>query len=157
MVATSARGARSIAADEFFRTWFTTALEPDEVLTEVRFPVQDAAVGSSCLEVARRHGDFAQAGVAATVRPDGDVVGEVRLVAFAAGPAPVRLHAAERALQGRRAADDDAVEAAALAAAQEVQPGSDVHSSADYKRDVLRRLVARAVREAVDDARSRDG
>ena len=156
MVATSVRGTRSITAEAFFESWFTTALEPDEVLTEIRFPVQEPAAGSSFKEIARRHGDFAQAGVAATVRLDGDVVADARLVALAAGPAPVRLRAAERALTGR-VLDADVLGAAGAAAADEVRPGSDVHSPAGYKRAVLGTLVARAVREAADEAMRTDG
>ena len=154
MVARSVRGVRSIAVADFFRSWFTTALEPDELLVEVRLPAQSAESGSAFLEVARRHGDFAQVGIAATVRSDGDRLSDVRLVAVAAGPVPVRLHQAEAVLEGRTPGDE--VLAAELAGV-EVAPSSDIHSSAEYKRTVLGVLLRRAVRAAVDDSRSRGG
>jgi carbon-monoxide dehydrogenase medium subunit len=154
MVATSVRGERRIASDDFFRSWFTTALEPDELLTEVRFRAQPADTGSSFLEVARRHGDFAQVGIAATLRVQDGLLRDPRLVAVSAGPVPVRLLAAEAALADQPLGDAS-IAAAATAAAEEIQPGSDVHSPADYKRAALRALLARAVGAAADDSMAR--
>jgi carbon-monoxide dehydrogenase medium subunit len=156
MVTRSTRGERTIGVDEFFRSWFTTALEPDELLAEVRLPVQPPTQGSAFLEVARRHGDFAQVGIAVTLGIDREAVRGVRLVAFAVGPAPVRLRAAEAALEGSAPADE-VLEAATAAARDEVSPTSDIHSSADYRRTVLGVLLKRAVRAAADDARAREG
>jgi carbon-monoxide dehydrogenase medium subunit len=154
MVAASTRGERRISCDDFFRSWFTTALEPDELLTQVRFPAQHPSAGSSFAEVARRHGDFAQAGVAATLRVDGDVLRDVRLAALAVAPAPRRLTAAEAVLEGAPLGEE-LLEDAGAAAAAEVDPGSDMHSSADYRRRTLAALVARAVRDAADESRGR--
>jgi carbon-monoxide dehydrogenase medium subunit len=156
IVGASVRGQRQIATDDFFRSWFTTSLEPDELVTEVRIPAQPAGAGSSFVEIARRHGDFAQAGVAATLRLDGEALRDVRLAALAVAPAPRRLTAAEAVLEGEPLSDELLVEAGA-AAAGEVDPSSDMHSSADYRRRVLAVLVGRAVREAADDARARTG
>jgi len=154
MVAQSVRGTRSIAAAEFFRSWFTTALDPDELLVEVQLRAQPPRAGCAFAEVARRHGDFAQAGVAVTLERDGRAVRDVRLVALAAGPAPVRLSRAEAELEGR-VPDSSTLEAAAAAASGEITPPSDIHSSADYKRAVLAVLVKRAVRAAFEEAKSR--
>jgi carbon-monoxide dehydrogenase medium subunit len=154
MVAASTRGERRISWEDFFRSWFTTALEPDELLTHVRFPAQDPSAGSSFAEVARRHGDFAQAGVAATLRVEGDVLRDVRLAALAVAPAPRRLTAAEAVLEGEPLGEG-LLEDAGAAAAAEVDPGSDMHSSADYRRRTLAALVARSVRDAADESRGR--
>lgn len=154
MVATSVRGERRIASDDFFHSWFTTALEPDELLTEVRFRAQPADTGSSFLEVARRHGDFAQVGIAAILRVQDGLLRDPRLVAVSAGPVPVRLLAAEAALADQPLGDAS-IAAAARAAAEEIQPGSDVHSPAGYKRAALRALLARAVGAAADDSMAR--
>jgi carbon-monoxide dehydrogenase medium subunit len=153
MVARSASGTRSVPSAEFFRSWFTTALEPDELLVEVRLPAQEPDAGSAFLEVARRHGDFAQIGIAGTVRHADGVLRDIRLVAFAAGPAPVRLARAEAALEGR-ALDDEALGEAAAVAGEEIEPASDIHSSAEYKRAVLGVILRRAVSAAANESRT---
>jgi carbon-monoxide dehydrogenase medium subunit len=155
IVAASVRGRREVPAAEFFLSWFTTALDLDELLVEVRFTAQPAAAGSSFMEVARRHGDFAQVGIAVTlVRGDGDVMTGVRLTSFATGPAPTRLRAAEAELEGRQLSEE-AVTAAGRAARAEIDPVADVHASADYRRDVLASLLERAVRAAAADSLQR--
>jgi carbon-monoxide dehydrogenase medium subunit len=156
MVARGAAGERSIPADEFFRSWFTTALAADELLVELRIPVQRPENGSGFVEVARRFGDFAQVGVAATAIDDGDALHDVRLVGLAVGEAPARLRSAESALEGRPL-DGESVAAAGDAAQDDVSPSSDIHSSMDYKRAVLRVLLQRAVRAAAADSRRRQG
>jgi carbon-monoxide dehydrogenase medium subunit len=153
MVARSASGTRSLRSEEFFRSWFTTALKPDELLVEVRLPAQERDAGSAFLEVARRHGDFAQIGIAGSVRHVDGVLRDVRLVAFAAGPAPVRLARAEAALEGRPL-DDAALGEAGALAGEEIEPASDIHSSAEYKRTVLGVILRRAVRAAANESRT---
>ena len=105
-------GGAAIAAVEFFRGVYTTALEPGEVVTALRGAARRVPAGAAGFdELARRHGDFALAGLAARVRVERDAVGEARLVFFGVGTRPVRARAAEAALVGRRA-DADALAAA---------------------------------------------
>jgi carbon-monoxide dehydrogenase medium subunit len=136
---------RTIVADDFFDGPFTTALEPDELLTHVRFPRTDGA-RTAFLEVARRAGDFALAGVAAAVRfaDRSSEVASARLAGLGLGGTVVRLRDAEAALTGS-ILSDETVDAAAAAAAGQVDPVSDVHASADYRRRLAGVLVRRAV------------
>ncbi len=147
--ADSVRGTRWIDADEFFQGFFTTALAPDELVTEVVFP--RAPARSALLEFARRHGDFAV--VAAAVAYDVDDAGRIRdpRVALAGvGATVARIDAA--ALVGQRPAPALFAEVAD-AAARAIDPPSDQHGDADYRRHLTRTLVARAFEEADDDDR----
>jgi aerobic carbon-monoxide dehydrogenase medium subunit len=154
LVATSRDGTREIPIEDFFTMPFVSALQDGELLTEVRLPVQPESSGCAVQEVARRHGDFALAGVAATVVLENGAVARAGVVSFATGPTPVRLAAVERAVAGTSADVGDLAEVADLAG-DEVAPTSDVHASADYRRRVTKVLTARALRGAIDDARRR--
>jgi aerobic carbon-monoxide dehydrogenase medium subunit len=136
-------GRREIAAADFFRGVYTTALEPGELVTEVVFP---AAAGwrSGFQEVARRHGDFALAGLAARARVEGGAIAEARLVFFGVGGAPVRARAAEAALAGRRP-DTGVIDTARGALADELDPPGDVHGSPALRRHLAGVLLARVV------------
>ena len=132
VVATGAGGERTIAVGELFLGPFTTSLEPEELLTAVRVPLQGVR-RFGFAELARRHGDFALAGVAVLLDP-------ARVVLFAVGGAPVRALEAERALdEGAGAA-----EAAELATGG-LEPVSDVHADAGYRRRAAAVLVRRAL------------
>jgi CO/xanthine dehydrogenase FAD-binding subunit len=147
--ATGPRGTRVIPASEFFRGPLTTALEADEILTEVHVPAQPAAWGF--VEIARRPGDFALAGVAAVVRaaPDSPArVEHVRLVGFGIADRPLRLTGAERILSGATLAAPAAARAGA-AAGPECDPPGDVHGSADYRRHLATVLTERALLQAL--------
>jgi carbon-monoxide dehydrogenase medium subunit len=137
------RGRRGVAAADFFRGIYTTALEPGELVTELVVP---PAPGwrSDFQELARRHGDFALAGLAARARVEGDAIAEARLVLFGVGPAPVRAHRAERALAGRRV-DADVVAAAQRALAAELDPPGDVHGSPTLRRHLAGVLLSRVI------------
>lgn len=126
----SARGEREIAAAELFTFHFTTSLEPDELLTEVRFPAVPAGGGSAFLEVSRRHGDYALAGAACVVHN-----GSARLAFTGVGPTPVLV-------------ESDDPEAAAAACS----PADDIHATADYRRQLVRVLTARATEKARERA-----
>jgi carbon-monoxide dehydrogenase medium subunit len=147
VVARSGRGERTIPAGEFFQGPFTTALAWDEILTEVRFPVTGGA-RVAFVELARRSGDFALGGVAAVVRlADGSPsVEEVSLAALGMGGEPRRLRGAEEAVRGREITDQVLREAAA-AASREVDPFTDVHADAQYRRELAGVLLTRALRE----------
>jgi len=144
LIARSASGERSIPAAEFFQTYFTTALAADEVLTEIRIPAPAPGSGWAVLEISRRSGDFALAGVAAMVVLDSGVCTEARIVAFGVSHAPVALKSAARILCGSVVTEERAREVAA-AAAGALAPGSDIHASAAYRKRVAGVLVRRAV------------
>jgi carbon-monoxide dehydrogenase medium subunit len=137
------RGGREVAAADFFRGIYTTALEPGELLTEVVIP---RATGwrSAFQELARRRGDFALAGLAARGRVEGGTLHEIRLVFFGVGAAPVRARSAERALAGG-AADAAAIAAARRALAAELDPPGDVHGSPALRRHLAGVLLSRVI------------
>jgi CO/xanthine dehydrogenase FAD-binding subunit len=149
-----ARGSREVPAEDFFRGPYATALEPDEVLTEVRLPGQPEGAGWAFSEVARRRGDFALVGVAAllTLAPGGSVR-EARLAYASMGPRPLRAYRAEQALAGRPATEADFRDAAE-AAVQELEPGDDVQAGRAYRLHVARVLTERALGQALARAGS---
>ena len=153
--ATGPQGERTITAADFFLTYLTTALAPTEILTAVRFPTLPGRTGWSILEIARRHGDFALAGVVAVVELDrGGRCASARLVLFGVGATPIRAHAAEQLLVGQAAEPALFARAGTQAAADLEEPLSDVHATALYRRDLARVLTARALTEATTRARA---
>ncbi len=144
VVARGPGGDRTIRADDLFVTYFTTALQPDEVLTHVRFPRDDVRTGFA--EVARKAGDFALAGVAVALAMDGGACRSARVALFGVSDRPLRATGAEQALAGRTPAEG-AAEAARLAS-EEIDAKSDSHATAQYRRDVVGVLVARALAQA---------
>jgi carbon-monoxide dehydrogenase medium subunit len=142
------RGRRVVKAADLFETYLTTRLAPEELLVEVRLPAMPSGAGYAFEEFARRHGDFAIVGIAAMiVGADGRCMA-ARLATAGAGPVPARLRAAEEILE-RDGLGADAVAAAAARAAELVEPDSDVHASADYRRHLTRVLTARALARAI--------
>jgi carbon-monoxide dehydrogenase medium subunit len=145
-------GERIVDAADFFVATLTTALEPGEILIEVRVPMLARGTGWSLLEVSRRHGDFAMAGVAATVALDGGRVRSARIALFGVGPVSVRARAAEDAVAGKQPAASIWASAAALARDAVEEPMSDPHASGAYRRHLAGVLVERALAEAVSRA-----
>jgi carbon-monoxide dehydrogenase medium subunit len=142
-------GERIIPASEFFVTYLTTALESNEVLTEVRLPALPTRAGWSFMELTRRHGDFALAGVVATVELDvGGKCAEACIVLFGVGSTPIRAHAAEGALRGMKPDERLFADVAKKASEDLEEPLSDVHASSEYRRDLARVLTRRALTEA---------
>lgn len=150
MTLTSAKATRTVGAETFFQSFFTTALEANEILTEVRFPAPPKDSAWSVLEISRRHGDFAIAGIVAglALEPTRQVIARARLVYFGVGATPVRVTAAEDALIGQAAAEP-AFEAAAQSARQGIDPSNDIHASEEYRRAVAATLTRRALRAAL--------
>jgi carbon-monoxide dehydrogenase medium subunit len=153
LVAQSVRGEREIPAAEFFDGALTTTLEPDEILTEIRAPKAPSGSGAAFLEVSRRHGDFALAGVAAQITLDGDVVTNVRLAACGVGSGPVRLTGAEDAIRSD-GLTDASLAAAEAAAAVQADPDSDVHATSGYRRKLAGVMTKRALQKAAERARA---
>jgi aerobic carbon-monoxide dehydrogenase medium subunit len=147
VVARGPDGERVIKAADFFRSILTTALTPEEILTEVRLPAMPANAGFAVEEFARRHGDFAIAAVAAVILRQGDRCARARLATAGTGPVPLRLRAAEAILESK-GLGDAAVEEAASAAASSVEPMTDQNGSAEFRRHLTRVLAGRAVRRA---------
>ena len=155
IVARGPRGERVIPIDDFFVDTFTTALKPDEILTELRIPRAQAKSGGAYLKLERKVGDFAIVGVAAYLTLDAKgAVASAGIGLTNVGPTALRARKAEEALRGG-APDEKVIAAAAQAAAAESQPASDLRGPAEYKRDVVRVLTARALRRAI--ARAKGG
>jgi carbon-monoxide dehydrogenase medium subunit len=149
--ATGPDGTRTIPAAEFFLGTWTTALEPAEVLVAAHFPVWDGACGFAVEEAARRHGDFAMAGVVCGVQVDGDRIARAALAFLGVDGTPVRATAAEAALIGTATADVDAAELAALAV-EGLQPPDDLHASGAQRQRMSRVLAQRAITNAIEEA-----
>jgi aerobic carbon-monoxide dehydrogenase medium subunit len=155
IVARGPDGEREIPAADFFLGFFTSALEPGELLVEVRFP--RPRPHAALHEFARRHGDFAIVAVAVAVDVDGDWLCDARVVVGGVDEIPLRIEAAEQALDGA-APGAEAFAEAGRAAAAAVDPSSDVHGSAQYRKDLTDVLVRRALAEALHaDRRGSDG
>lgn len=149
MRAAGPNGQRTIPAGDFFVTYLTTALEPAEVLTEVKFPLLPERTGWSVMELARRHGDFALCGVVAILSLDrAGQCSSARIVLFGVGPTPVRACEAERLLVGEKAAEKVFGHAAQKASEEIEEPLSDIHATREYRRDLARVLTRRALAEA---------
>ncbi|MFQ5668604.1 MAG: FAD binding domain-containing protein [Candidatus Binatia bacterium] len=148
-------GERCINAADFFLTYLTTALEPAEVLTEVRFPALPPRTGWAFTEVARRHGDFALAGVVAWVACDGGGrCSAARIVLFGVGATPVRVRATEQLLVGEQLSERLFDHAGRKASAEIDAPLSDVHASTEYRRALASVLTRRTLAEATTRARA---
>jgi carbon-monoxide dehydrogenase medium subunit len=148
----SSRGERTIPASAFFDGPFTTTLQPDELLTEIRIPAPAGRSAGTYLKLERRVGDFATAAVAVQVELSNGHIGRAGIGLTSVGPTNIRAVEAEDLLAGQEPTDDVIAEAARAAAAA-AEPRSDVRGSADYKRDVVRVFVQRGLRTAVRRAR----
>jgi carbon-monoxide dehydrogenase medium subunit len=147
MVVRSASGTRTIPVQDFFRGIMTTALNEDELLTEVRLPILPADTRCGFYEFNRRAGDFAIAMALVTYRLQNGMMVEPRVAVGGAEPQPRRIAAAEQALTGT-APGQPAFAAAAEAAAAAVDPLDDAITSADYRRDLVRTVTRRALEQA---------
>jgi len=144
LVVRSPSGERALSPGEFFAGYLTTALEPTELLTEIRFPVLPERTGTAFVEVARRHGDFALVGVAAVVRRRDGTIAEARLAFTGVGPGPVRVREAEGRLAGSAGTPRVFADAAREAGAR-LDPEGDIHATAQYRREVAAVLTRRAL------------
>jgi carbon-monoxide dehydrogenase medium subunit len=151
VVVQSSDGERELAVEELIQGPFTTALEANEIITEVRVPNPGAKAAGTYLKLERRVGDFATVGVAVHVSFSNGNVGRAGIALTAVGPRNIRAAAAEEALAGR-ALDDAAIEEAGRLAADAAEPRSDVRGSADYKRNVVRVFTERGLHAAARKA-----
>jgi aerobic carbon-monoxide dehydrogenase medium subunit len=141
------KGKRIDKASDFFKGPLTTSLAPDEILTEIKLPPWLAGRRWAFLEFALRRGDFAIAGVALHYDLVDGKIADVHIGAIGVGDRPLRLHAAEVVLNGQRL-NEVAIEDAAKAAGESVDPPSDIHAPAEYRRALLTTLLARALRQS---------
>ena len=148
MVLRSSAGERRVAAADFFEGPFETAARPDELLTEVRFPVQPEGQGYAFDEVSQRHGDFAIVAAGCTLAVEDGVCRAVRLGYGGVGPHALRAPEAEAALAGQPATSESFARAAATAA-EHVRPTNDVHADEAYRRDLVRALTTRVLAAAL--------
>lgn len=146
-------GERTIPASDFFVSVFTTALEPDEIVTEVRIPCPDSQARRwGFQQFSRKPGDFAMVMCAAVFEAEGDVIRGARIGVAGVSETAVRGVVGEQALEGRRL-DDEVLGEVADATATSVDPSSDVHADAGFRRHLVRVLT----RRAIQDARRRAG
>jgi CO/xanthine dehydrogenase FAD-binding subunit len=147
-------GERVIPAAEWFEGFLTTSRRPDELLIEVRFPTAKGGTGISFQEVARRHGDFAIVGLAASLTLSDGAISDARLALSGVSDVPVRAVGAEDLLVGE-GPSPELFDEAARRAADDIDPPADLHGSSDYRRKVAAALVRRGLRAAADDAYER--
>lgn len=147
IVAQSTRGERSMRAREFFEGPFTTALAADELLVQVRVPLAQGRAFGSYSKLERKIGDFATVGVAVVLDMDGDTCRTAGIGLTAVGATNLEAVDAEAALSGRRL-DHAAIEEASRLAASAADPSADLRGSAEYKRDIVRVYVQRALQQA---------
>jgi CO/xanthine dehydrogenase FAD-binding subunit len=150
----AARGNRTIPASEFFQGFWTSALDTDELLTEIRIPAAAEGTGVAFEEAARRHGDFAIVGAAASVRVVDGAITDPRIVVIGVDGIPVRGTSAEAILDGASPSNDTYREAAETLAS-ELSPSSDLHGSSAFRKHLAGVLVNRAVERAVARAGGR--
>jgi aerobic carbon-monoxide dehydrogenase medium subunit len=153
VVAMGPNGQREIAVESFFPGLFTTALEAEEILTEIRVPLPPPSSGGAYLKMERKVGDFATAGVAAQITLDGaETCKRAGLGLTNVGMTPIKARKAEQFL-ANKTLDEPTIKQAAELAASESEPMDDIRGSADYKRDLVRVLAARALRIARERAK----
>jgi carbon-monoxide dehydrogenase medium subunit len=152
VVATGPKGERTIPIDQFFRGLFTTALEPDEILTEIRIPVPGARTAGAYVKLERKVGDYATAAAAAQLTLDASgAVQKVGLALTNVGPTPIHALEAAKYLVGKKPDAQTLGETGRLAA-QAATPNADRRGSVEYKREMARVLATRALKRAVERA-----
>ena len=143
------KGQRVDKAFDFFKGSLTTSLAADEILTDIKLPPWSAGRRWAFLEFALRRGDFAIAGVALHYHLAGGKIADIHVGAIGVGDRPLRLHAVEAVLKAQKL-DDVSIEHAAETARQSVDPPSDIHAPAEYRRALLGTLLGRALRRSAD-------
>ncbi|HSR40716.1 MAG TPA: xanthine dehydrogenase family protein subunit M [Longimicrobiales bacterium] len=151
LVAQGPSGRRTIPVDDFFTGLFENALEPHELLVEIRIPAPGPDDGGAYVKMERKVGDYAISAAAVQLTMDGGTCTDIRAALTNVSAVPMRATGAEDALRGK-ALTEEALEEAGRAAAAECDPSADLRGSVEYKRDVTRVLFKRAVRKAADRA-----
>ncbi|BAJ62603.1 FAD binding domain-containing protein [Anaerolinea thermophila] len=144
---------RWVKAEEFFLGPFMTVLEPEEMLAEVVLPALPPRTGSSYQQVSRQKGGYSMAAVASVVTLDeAGKCTNARMVMISVGDVPILSAAALRILVGQKPTPEAIAEVAEIAASQEIDPGTDIHATAEYRRHLIRVLVRRSLTTAFERA-----
>jgi carbon-monoxide dehydrogenase medium subunit len=152
VVATGKKGERVIPIESFFVSLLTTALQPGEILTEIRVPTPPAKSGGAYMKVERKVGDFATAAVAVQLTlDDKGAVQKAGIAMTNVGPTPLKARKAEDFLRGKKP-DAAAIAQAAQLAADESQPSPDLRGPAEYKKGLVKELAKRAITRALERA-----
>src|SRR5438128_388505 len=152
LVLRSKSGSRTVKARDFFSGPFSTALQPTEILSEIRIPAARPQTGGAYLKLERKVGDFATVAVAVHLRMDDGKVGSAGIGLTAVGPQNIKAEQAEAALRGATL-DDATIKAAAALAADAAEPKADHRGSVEYKRNVVRVFTERGLKRAYERAR----
>ncbi|HJL88276.1 MAG TPA: xanthine dehydrogenase family protein subunit M [SAR324 cluster bacterium] len=145
-------GSREIGIDDFFPDFFTTALEPEEILTEIRIPSPPSGSGGAYLKIERKVGDYAAAAVACQLNIDsGGSIQNIGIGLTNVGSTPIRASSAEQLLQGKNPDENMIAEAGRLSAADS-EPMEDLRGSAEYKRALVNELTQRAIKLSLQRA-----
>jgi len=143
----SPSGERTAVPEEFFLSGLLSAIEMDEILREIRFPISKPGSGWSYVEVSRTHGNLAVVGAGCLLNIEDGLIDEVCIGISNANPVPVKPREAESLLLGQEYSEE-IITRAAEAAIEECEPESDLHASAEYRKELVRVLVKRALKEA---------
>src|SRR2546423_13248832 len=152
LVLRSSRGSRTVKARDFFNGPFSTALEPNEMLSEIRIPASRSQTGGAYLKLERKVGGFASVAVEVHLQMDDGQVGLAGIGLTAVGPQNLKAERAEAALNGR-GFDDAAIKEAGALAAEAAEPKADHRGSVEYKRNVVRVFTERGLKRAYERAR----
>ncbi len=148
-------GERWVSAPDFFTSLFETACEDDEMVTEVALPAMPKRTGYAFQELARRHGDYALAGVAALVTVDSSgICTAARLVYLNLGEMPMVAHKAAGMLVGNGFSEALVTETAVTASQEEIDPTGDIHATTEYKRHLAKVLTERVLRQAFEKTKN---
>jgi carbon-monoxide dehydrogenase medium subunit len=152
--ASSLKGERTIAIEDFFTDYLKTALEPNELLTEIQIPAVPPHTGTAYTKLNIIENDLAIVGVAVSITLSSgvDLCQDVRIALGASAPTPIRAKRAEGVMRGKKITDDLLIEAGEKASA-EAEPLSDINASAEYRRQLVKILVKRMGKEALTRAK----
>ena len=150
----SAKGERVVALEEFFTDYFTTIIEPDEILAEIQMPTPAPNTGIEYMKFSTIEAGIkiVSTSVAITVEAGSDVCKDAKIIMSAVAPIPLVTKKAAEMLKGKKLTDD-LIEEAAKMAASETDPTSDVHASAEYRKEIAKVLVKRATKKAFEKAK----
>jgi carbon-monoxide dehydrogenase medium subunit len=155
VIATGSGGNRSIPIDVFFFGFYSTALQPDEILTEIQIPIPPTGTGSAYHKLERKVGDYATAGVAVQLTVDGKgICTSIGIGLTNVNPIPLRAIRSEQALTGKPLTDEN-IALAAKFASEDCNPSADLRGSVEYKRAMVAVLVKRMVVKALERTKAK--
>lgn len=153
VVITGPEGSRTVSIDDFFHGFYMTAVQPNEILTEIRIPVPPAGTGNAYHKFERKVGDYATAGAAVQITiGHNDVVENVGIGLTNVNPTPMRASRSEEALRGKPLSNET-INQAAQYASEDCNPSADLRGDEEYKRAMVKVLIKRMIERAVERAR----